>query len=122
MTPQLRADFVSWYQAYPRKIAPRKAEQAYYAARKRGASAEDLLSGTARYIQGKPAWQQFAHPATFLNGDYYLNDYGEPQVIPLPDVDWYAECLTLHGGACGGRYLHSIQKGIDDMKARKDAV
>lgn len=65
----LLADFKVWYAKYPRKVAPRKAEGAYLAARRRGATAEDLLAGLDRYMRTKPEYADWAHPTTWLNGD-----------------------------------------------------
>lgn len=69
----LIADFKVWYAKYPSKVAPRKAEAAYLWARRRGASAEDLLAGVDRYMETKPDYHDWANPAAWLNGDRWLD-------------------------------------------------
>ena len=72
------AEFAAWYAAYPRKVARAKAEKAYAVARQK-ASADDLLRGIERYRQCKPAYADWKHPATWLNGECWLDDWAEPQ-------------------------------------------
>jgi hypothetical protein len=86
----LRKDFEEWYAAYPRKKAPLAAEKAYRAARKRGATREQLLNGIAGYIRSKPSWQAFAYPASWLNAGRYLDqedaEIAPPSEAPKPYV------------------------------------
>lgn len=72
-------EFVAWYATYPRKQAPKKAEQAYHRARREGATAEELLAGVERYRLGKPTYADWQMPAPWLNGRRWLDEYGEPQ-------------------------------------------
>lgn len=86
----LKHDFAEWWSNYPHKVAKIAAEKAYRVARlKRKASAQDLLTGLAKYIQHKPEWQSWAHPASWLNAGRWLDDYSKaapstpPQKVQL---------------------------------------
>lgn len=78
-----RRDWDTWWAAYPRKVGKLAAEKAYAKARKR-ASAQDLLTGIARYIQHKPDWQAYAHPASWLNAGRWMDDYSTPAPAEKP--------------------------------------
>jgi len=72
-TSSFEADFAEWYSRYPRKVARGSALKAYIAARKK-ASAQELLDGIARYRATKPDYADWAHPATWLNGERWLDE------------------------------------------------
>ena len=74
--PILDAEFPTFYHQYPRKIAPAKAREKYRAARKK-ASLTDILAGLDTYKHTKPAYADWAHPSTWLNGERWL-DQAEP--------------------------------------------
>jgi hypothetical protein len=78
-----RRDWDTWWAAYPRKVGKLAAEKAYAKARKR-ASVQDLLTGIARYIQHKPDWQAYAHPASWLNAGRWMDDYSVPAPSEAP--------------------------------------
>jgi hypothetical protein len=84
---RLNEDFERWYSAYPRRRAPRAALMAYKQARSRGATAEMLLDGATRYAAQRSSQdQQFTkYPATWLNGDCWL-DEPEIQSADVPPV------------------------------------
>jgi hypothetical protein len=71
-------DFLTFYSKYPNKVRKRAALKAYLAAVKRGHSLAIVLDGLDRYIAGKPEWQKWAHPSSWLNADGFLDEY-EPQ-------------------------------------------
>jgi uncharacterized protein YdaU (DUF1376 family) len=75
------ADFASWYEAYPRHVARKRAEKAYLAARTK-VPAEALLSAIERYRAGKPAYADWKHPASWLNGECWADEYGATESIP----------------------------------------
>lgn len=69
--------FTEWYQNYPRHVARRAASRAYASALKR-ATAEQLTDGVRRYrasLNGTPP-DKIKHPATWLNGDCWLDESG----------------------------------------------
>ncbi len=85
---EIKAEFQSWWQQYPRHVAKDAAERAYAAARVRGATAQELLHGAMRYAAerdreldpGKRATFT-AHPATWLNAKRWADD---PTPAPQP--------------------------------------
>lgn len=83
-------DFEQFYQAYPKKVGRRAAETAYGAARRRGATAEAILSGAARYATGTAGTdrQYVKHPSTWLNGDHWRDgeELAQPTVTDARDL------------------------------------
>lgn len=103
--PDLRSDFAAWYAAYPRKIAPGRAEKAYAKARNL-TSADELLDGIERYRRGKASYADWRHPATWLNDKGWLDDYGDAEPSgddgpkgPPPTPDGWPELKLVAGGA-----------------------
>ena len=66
-------EFETWYAAYPKKVAPALALRAYLKARLK-ADAATLLAGIDRYRQTKPAYADWAHPASWLNAERWLDE------------------------------------------------
>jgi hypothetical protein len=69
-------NFGAFYDRYPRKVARRQAAKAFAAALARGATPAEILAGLERH-QFNPDPQYQPHPATWLNGDRWL-DPGTP--------------------------------------------
>lgn len=69
------AEFEKWYDGYPRKVAPGAALKAYRRARKKAEAAE-LLAGVEMYRRTKPDYADWKHPATWLNGECWLDEAG----------------------------------------------
>jgi hypothetical protein len=112
-------EFKNFWANYPKKVGKLAAEKAYQRARKRGATAAELLEGLERYKQHLPADPQFiVHPSTFLNQGRYMDQFDEPRKSPSSSSDWFDECQRLHGGACGGRSNHHTRMLIDAEKGR----
>ena len=109
--------FAEFWAAYPRKVGRLAAEAKYAAARKK-ATAEDILAGVERYMRNKPAWQDWAHPSTFLSQGRWLDEYDEPQRQPA--IDWFEECKVIHDGSCGlDRSRHHLRKQCDAVRAKE---
>ncbi len=70
-----------FWSEYPHKIAKATALKAFIAARKR-TSLGNLLSGLRRYIDSKPPDRQWRNPATWLNGDGWLDEPAEVAAAP----------------------------------------
>ncbi len=83
------ADFDVWWKAYPCKKGKGQARKAYLKALAR-ASPDELLVGVERYRRDKPDWTQWAHPATWLNGDRWLDEPAEPS---MPEKTKHTELL-----------------------------
>ena len=77
--------FDRWYSVYPRRRARRAAFKAYKQARSRDATAETLLEGAKRYAAQRTGHDpQFTkYPATWLNGDCWL-DEPETRLVDVP--------------------------------------
>ena len=71
-------EFEGWYQAFPRHVGKGQARKAYKAARKK-ADPDELLTGAQkaakRYRDSEPRF--IPHPATWLNGERWLDDEKE---------------------------------------------
>lgn len=80
-------DFIEWYAAYPRHVGKGAAARAYRSARKK-VDAATLLVGAERAAAQAGDPQFIPHPATWLNGERWLDD-DEPH--------------RAHGGGNGAR-------------------
>lgn len=87
-------EFERWWVSYPHRVGKLAAKKAYDKAHKI-ARAEDLLSGVTRYIETKPTWQAWAHPASWLNAGRWLDE------IPVPTV--YVQWTCAHEPRCPHR-------------------
>jgi hypothetical protein len=68
------AEFAIFYERYPRKVAKPKALEAFCRKRKAGAALDDILAGLDRYVTTKPDYADWAHPATWLNGERWNDE------------------------------------------------
>jgi hypothetical protein len=99
--------FADFYDAYPRKEAKRKAEQAWRAAIKRGADPADILLGLQRF-EFSPDRKFIPLPASWLNADRWADQ---------APADFHAELMWL--GACwhsAGRILEDSPLTVDDFQ------
>lgn len=70
-------DFENFWRTYPRHEDKKKAFVAWQKALKGGATVDEIIAGAVRYAKyraGEPE-QYTKHPATWLNGDCWENDY-----------------------------------------------
>lgn len=70
-------DFEEFWRTYPRHEDKKKAFSVWQKALKGGATADEIIAGAARYAKyraGEPE-QYTKHPATWLNGDCWENEY-----------------------------------------------
>lgn len=74
-----RDEFAVWYSEYPNKVGKAHALKAFKAARKK-ADLETLMTGLRRYVSNKPADRQWCNPATWLNGERWLDQEAAPAV------------------------------------------
>lgn len=75
-------EFSIFWKSYPRRIAKENARKAFEKAIKR-TSLQDLLDGITKYVANKPDWQDYAHPASWLNGGRWQDEW-EPQQPKAP--------------------------------------
>lgn len=70
-------DFEEFWRIYPRHEDKKKAFKVWQTALKNGATADEIITGAARYAKyraGEPE-QYTKHPSTWLNGDCWENEY-----------------------------------------------
>lgn len=102
------AEFDQFWARYPRRIAKLAALKAFARARKT-ASLETILAGVERYVHGKPSWQEWAYPASWLNAGRWDDEYEQPRRTSTA-TDWWEECKQIHNGACQKRWDHETRK------------
>lgn len=68
-----------FWKAYPHKVSKGAARRAWLKARRK-ASADEILDGIIRYKAAKPADRAWQHPATWLNGEGWLDDPAPPPI------------------------------------------
>jgi hypothetical protein len=73
MSKTWNAEFLIWYEQYPRHVGKLAAERAFLKAR-RIADLEELIDGIARYRKTKPSYADWAHPATWLNQGRWMDE------------------------------------------------
>lgn len=78
-----KENFKKFYEAYPLKQGRGKAEKAF---EKVDAPIETLLAAIATYRKNKPDWQEYAHPASWLNQKRWEDEYeGKPKTTEWPE-------------------------------------
>jgi hypothetical protein len=91
--------FESFWQAYPLNTGKAKAEKAYTKALK-SVPHEVIMKGLQFYIKTKPDYQAFAHAATWLNDERYLDAPDESRPIVRNDwPDWKNKLADKMGQA-----------------------
>jgi len=85
--PSLVVTFAEFWNEYPRKVSRRAAEQAWPRAVKRaGGRHGQIIDGARRYAADPNREDGFtAHPATWLNGDRWLDDPLPPRATSKVD-------------------------------------
>jgi hypothetical protein len=71
-------DFDLFWSAYPHKVAKLAARRAFCKASVQDASIDDILKGIDNYKANKPPSQAWCHPASFLNGMRWNDEYAPP--------------------------------------------
>lgn len=62
-------EFDAFWLSWPNKVGKPAAQRAFAAAKKRGATLDEILVGVENYIREKPPDRPWLNPATFLNQD-----------------------------------------------------
>jgi hypothetical protein len=101
------SDFDQFWQAYPRRIGKIAARKAFDKAIKNGATLTQILAGIGLYLQYKPVYADYCHPASWLNAGRWMDEWAEPIKPAMAVSDWFDECQEIHKGACGlNRWRH----------------
>ncbi len=117
-------DFDQFWQAYPRKVGKLAARKAFDKAIRNGATLTQILAGIGLYLQYKPVYADYCHPASWLNAGRWMDEWTEPVPTVVPTLaaegewtvvagttwsglqSWDEECQRLHNGICESRYGH----------------
>lgn len=75
-------EFSNFWRAFPRKIAKANARKAFDKAIKL-TTMEILLDGITKYVANKPDYQDYCHPASWLNAQRWEDEW-EPQQPKAP--------------------------------------
>ena len=121
-TPDYTGEFNEFWASYPRHLKRADAYKAFVRARGLATQAL-LLEGVERYKRHKPAYADWAHASSWLNGQRWLDEWGDDKPSTMaPAEDWYAECGRIHDHACGlSQMAHHTRKVIDAGKAKQSA-
>lgn len=71
-------EFMVFWRSYPRRVARANARKAFDKAIKK-TTMEALIQGITDYVAHKPQWCDYAHPASWLNGERWLDEYEPTQ-------------------------------------------
>jgi hypothetical protein len=111
-------DFDQFWHAYPRKFGKLAARKAFDKAIKNGATLTQILAGIGLYLQYKPVYADYCHPASWLNAGRWMDEWTDPYPTSTAKEDWFDECKRVHGGACGlSRWRHHDQMQIAKLRA-----
>lgn len=80
---EVARQFELWYAAYPRKQGRGQALKAFRAALAK-TDLTTLLDGISKYKRAKPAYADWAMPATWLNGERWLDESYETGTVRPP--------------------------------------
>jgi hypothetical protein len=124
-------DFDAWWSAYPKKVGKGQAVKAYRQARKK-ADAAVLLAGAERYAASKPDPQFTANPATWLNGERWLDEpvkrppdspeTAQPRAEGNPPWAKWRAHLTRKGDLVGRQEFKDFQAAHGSDAANQRAI
>lgn len=107
-------EFDQFWRLYPLRVGKLAAVKAYAKARKT-ASQDEILQGVSRYVEHKPEWQAYAHPATWLNQGRWADEpFQERRKEPRSP---YAGWNCPHTPKCGNTWRCAQ---LEDLKAFKE--
>jgi hypothetical protein len=89
--------FEAWWQSYPHKVCKGQARRAWAPALRK-ASVEQLMDGVARYIVAKHDDIPWCNPATWLNGERWLDEPATNRRSSDPDLELRAKARTIAAG------------------------
>lgn len=84
--PATDDEFEAWWKLYPRKVGKDAAREKFGKARKR-VSAEALMQAVKVYMQTKPDYADWCHPATWLNQGRWQDEQESYDCGPAIDMD-----------------------------------
>ncbi|MGR9130793.1 hypothetical protein [Rhizobium leguminosarum] len=86
--------FENFWKCYPRRVAKGAARKAFEKAIKK-ATLEDMIKAISEYVAKKPEKIDFKHPATWLNGECWDDEWEPAQSrAPMPHQETREEYLA----------------------------
>lgn len=70
--------FIIFWNSFPRKVAKANARKAFMKHIKL-TTLEIMLDAITKYVAHKPTYADYCHPASWLNGARYEDEYEQPQ-------------------------------------------
>lgn len=86
-------EFAMFWEAYPNKKSKASARKAFVKAIKK-VDLQTMLAAIDQYKRHKPDWQAFKHPATWLNGECWEDEWDEaPNSLEsiARNIGWFDE-------------------------------
>ena len=71
------ATFEDFWEIWPNKEAKKMARKAWDKAMREGTDPAVIIEGVETYKRKKPAWRNWMHPATFINGERWTDSYAQ---------------------------------------------
>lgn len=107
--------FELWWRAYPHRVCKGQARRAWVAALRK-ATFQELMDGVARYVASKPHDIPWCNPATFLNGERWLDEYPDPAANRRSDPDLLlrkrAQAIAA-GIPCAGATRQQVERMVE---------
>lgn len=76
--------FEVFWRTYPRRISKGTARTAFTKAIGK-TSLEAMLEAITAYVANKPAYQDYKHPSTWLNGECWSDEWAVPVPVHKPE-------------------------------------
>lgn len=106
--------FPTFWSLYPRKVGKLAAMKAWAKAVKLD-TPENIIAGIEPYKAHKPEWQDYCHPATWLNQGRWMDEY-EPE----PERQVYVPRCRLCRDEIRGRETAGFHPDCYDIHVSKD--
>lgn len=120
------AGFEDFWRIYPHRVCKGQARRAWAAALRK-AGADDILEGVRRYMATKRPDCPWCNPATFLNGERWLDEPHDPRPPQRdPDLELRHQAATIALGlpcpsATPRRVAMMVAKGMLTAEQAKRA-
>lgn len=105
----MNLEFKLFWSAFPNRVAKKAAEKAFANALKE-ASLDEIMAGVENYKLNKPPSQAWLHPATFLNGERFRDEYA-----PIIEQKINPTIQAIHDKS----ELDRIEKRLDRLRGMR---
>jgi hypothetical protein len=122
LSAEASARFERFWQRYPRKVGRSACEHLWARLKPDDGQTADFLAAIDAQ-RATAQWQDarfIPHPHTWLHQGRWRDEVAAPAATGAPEVDWWAECQVVHGGACGlSQRRHAQRLMLDAEKTRE---